>query len=339
MTLPVLVIGEALIDVVHPQDGPVVAYPGGSPANVAITLARLGHTARLFAWFGLDAHGQILADHLHQSGVELVPGSQDAPRTSTALARLDDTGAAEYEFEIEWKLPHTKVEEEIAALHIGSIAAVLEPGATAVAEIVRAKREDAIITYDPNMRPLLMGQPEDVRGRVEELVALSDVVKVSDEDLEWLYPHESVDAVARRWQALGPAVIVITRGGTGATAITATEHVDVSAPEVVVADTVGAGDSFMGALIDYLARRGLLARGRRGKLGANGAELSTGGGELGADGGELDADGGELWATRKALRAMDAATVRELLEHAAGVAAITVSRPGANPPWLHELSL
>jgi len=318
MTLPVLVIGEALIDVVHPQDGPVVAYPGGSPANVAITLARLGHTARLFAWFGLDAHGEMLADHLRQSGVELVPGSQDAPRTSTALARLDTTGAAEYEFEIEWKLPHTNVEDEIAALHIGSIAAVLEPGATAVAEIVRAKRAEAIITYDPNMRPLLMGEPQNVRGRVEELVALSDVVKVSDEDLEWLCPDENVDAVARRWQSLGPAVVIITRGGTGATAITATEHVDVRAPEVVVADTVGAGDSFMGALIDYLARNGLLAAGRRK---------------------ELDGDGGELWTARKALRAIDAETVRELLEHAAGVAAITVSRPGANPPWLHELSL
>src|SRR5690625_3622271 len=164
MTLPILVIGEALIDVVHPQEGPVVAYPGGSPANVAITLARLGQTAHLFAWFGSDAHGKMLADHLHQSGVELVTGSQDAPRTSTALARLDATGAAEYEFEIEWKLPHTNVEEEIAALHIGSIAAVMEPGATAVAEIVRAKREEAIITYDPNMRPLLMGEPQSVRS-------------------------------------------------------------------------------------------------------------------------------------------------------------------------------
>src|SRR5690625_549734 len=167
------------------------------------------------------------------------------------------------------------------------------------------------------MRPDLMGEPQSVRGRVEELVALSDVVKVSDEDLEWLCPDENVDAVARRWQSLGPAVVIITRGGTGATAITATEHVNVRAPEVVVADTVGAGDSFMGALIDDFARHGRLAGRRK----------------------ELDGDGGELWTARKALRAIDAETVRELLEHAAGVAAITVSRPGANPPWLHELSL
>lgn len=303
MTLPILVIGEALIDIVHPQSGPVREHAGGSPANVAITLARLGQSAQLFSWIGADAHGDILTEHLSDSGVVLVPGSQDAPRTSTALARLDATGAAQYEFEIEWQLPHTDIAEPLAAVHIGSIAAVLEPGASSVAEIVRARRADVIITYDPNMRPDLMGEPQDVRARVEELVALSDVVKVSDEDLEWLFPGEDLVAIAKRWQALGPALVIITRGGSGAVGISAAHQVEVSAPPVTVADTVGAGDSFMGALINYLACNNLLSA-----------------------------------QQRPALQDLDSATIQALLEHAAQVAAITVSRPGANPPWLHEIA-
>lgn len=302
MTLPILVIGEALIDIVHPQNGQVSEYAGGSPANVAITLSRLGQSARLFSWFGSDAHGELLMQHLTESGVELIPGSQEAPRTSTALARLDETGAAQYEFEIEWKLPHTDIPETLAAVHIGSIAAVLEPGASAVATIVRKQQEDAIITYDPNMRPDLMGKPEDVRPRVEELVALSDIVKVSDEDLAWLFPDEDLVAVAQRWQALGPALVIITRGGTGATAVSGAHVVEVNAPKVTVADTVGAGDSFMGALINYLACNNLLSA-----------------------------------QQRQELRSLEPKTIKALLDHAAQVAAITVSRPGANPPWLHEL--
>src|SRR5690625_5886958 len=303
MTLPILVIGEALIDIVHPQSGPVREHAGGSPANVAITLARLGQSAQLFSWIGADAHGDILTEHLSDSGVVLVPGSQDAPRTSTALARLDATGAAQYEFEIEWQLPHTDIAEPLAAVHIGSIAAVLEPGASSVAEIVRARRADVIITYDPNMRPDLMGEPENVRGRVEELVALSDVVKVSDEDLEWLFPGEDLLQIAHRWQSAGPALVVITRGGSGATAVSGEHVVDVEAPRVEVADTVGAGDSFMGALIDFLAHGQVLSANKRAEL-----------------------------------RSSSVVQITELLQYAARIAAITVSRPGANPPWRSELN-
>lgn len=303
MTLPILVIGEALIDIVHPVSGQVQEFAGGSPANVAITLARLGQEAHLFSWFGTDQHGKIIADHLAESGVKLVDGSQNAARTSTALARLDETGAAQYVFDIEWALPDSRIEQRFAAAHLGSIAAVLEPGGSAAVEELAAQQPNAIITYDPNMRPDLMGSPDQVRPRVEEIVGLSDVVKVSDEDLEWLFPGQDPLEVARRWQTRGPALVVITRGGSGATAVSASQQVDVMAPTVTVADTVGAGDSFMGALIDHLASAGLLRAERR-----------------------------------EQLREMSAAQITELLEYAAQVAAITVSRPGANPPWRTELT-
>lgn len=300
----VLAVGEALIDVVHRADGTVDELPGGSLANVALTLGRLGRDARLVTWIGDDAHGAALRDWLAASGVTLAPGSADADRTSVATAHLDAHGAATYEFDLEWQVPaRTTVDAGTRALHTGSIAAVLEPGAAAVRELVASARATATVTYDPNARPALMGDPADARPRIEALVALADVVKVSDEDLAWLAPGTDPVAVARDWLALGPAVVVVTLGGEGAVAVTATGEQRVAAPRVQVVDTVGAGDSFMGALIDGLWDADL----------------------LGAD-------------RREALRAIDDATLADLLERCVAVAAITVSRAGANPPRRAELS-
>ncbi|WP_454041095.1 carbohydrate kinase family protein [Cellulosimicrobium sp. Marseille-Q8652] len=300
----VLAVGEALIDVVHRADGTVDELPGGSLANVALTLGRLGRDARLVTWIGDDARGAALRDWLAASGVTLAPGSADADRTSVATAHLDAHGAATYEFDLEWQVPaRTTVDADTRALHTGSIAAVLEPGAAAVRELVASARATATVTYDPNARPALMGDPADARPRIEALVALADVVKVSDEDLAWLAPGTDPVAVARDWLALGPAVVVVTLGGEGAVAVTATGEQRVAAPRVQVVDTVGAGDSFMGALIDGLWDADL----------------------LGAD-------------RREELRAIDGATLAGLLERCVAVAAITVSRAGANPPRRAELS-
>ncbi|MBD8078148.1 carbohydrate kinase family protein [Cellulosimicrobium arenosum] len=300
----VLVVGEALIDVVHRADGSIDEHPGGSLANVALTLGRLGRDARLVTWIGDDAHGAVLRSWLDESHVTLTEGSADAPSTSVATAHLDDQGAATYEFDLEWQVPPgTDVAPSTLAVHTGSIAAVLEPGATAVRALVAAARDSATITYDPNARPALMGEPADTRVRIEELVALSDVVKVSDEDLEWLVPDADPLAVARRWRSLGPALVVVTLGGEGAVALTAAGELHVAAPRVTVVDTVGAGDSFMGALVDGLWDADLLGAGRR-----------------------------------EALRAIDAHTLTGLLERCAAVAAVTVSRAGANPPRRAELA-
>ena len=301
----VLVVGEALIDVVHRADGSVDEHPGGSLANVALTLGRLGRDARLATWLGPDARGDAIRAWLHDSAVTLTRGSTDAERTSVATAHLDAHGAATYQFDLDWRVPAgTAPDASTLAVHTGSIAAVLEPGASDVRALVAAARATATITYDPNARPALMGDPADARARIEALVALADVVKVSDEDLAWLAPETDPVDLAHRWLTLGPGLVVVTHGGEGALAITATGEQRVTAPRVDVVDTVGAGDSFMGALLDGLWDAGL----------------------LGAD-------------RRDALRAIDPGMLTTLLERCAAVAAVTVSRAGANPPRRTELTV
>lgn len=301
-SLYVLVVGEALIDVLRRADGTVAELPGGSPANVALTLGRLGTEVRLATWIGADRHGVAIRAWLAESGVQLVPGSDLAQRTSVAVAELDATGTATYDFDLTWQLPTAIVTDGAVAVHTGSIAAVLEPGGSAILDVVARTRETATVTYDPNLRPAVMGTPDAVRARVASYVALADVVKASIDDLAWLYPDEDPYAVARGWREAGPAVVVLTLGGAGAWAVSARSEVRVPAPQVTVVDSVGAGDSFMGALIHALGE---------GRM-------------LGA-------------AQRDRLREMDGATLGDLLRCSAAVAAITVSRPGADPPWSTEL--
>lgn len=300
-----LVIGEALIDMVRGPSGEESVHPGGSPANVAIGLGRLDREVELLAWLGNDAHGATIRAHLEESGVALAQGSQSAPHTSVAVANVDEQGVAQYEFDLTWQVsPTAAPREHPVVVHTGSIGAVLAPGGTAVVDMVTALRDDATVTYDPNARPTLMGDPAEARRSIERMVQLSDVVKVSDEDLEWLAPDTPADDMAREWLAtLGPALVVITRGGSGASAFTHDgRRIDIEAPSVEVADTVGAGDSFMGGLIDGLWSAD--------QLGAH---------------------------RREALRHVDTAVLTAVLERSARIAAITVSRPGADPPRSTEL--
>ena len=300
-----LVIGEALVDVVRRLDGSVDEHPGGSPANVALGLARLGRPVDLLTWVGDDPRGHAIRTHLEGSGVRLAAGSDGAATTSVAIATLDGTGAATYTFELDWQVPteHASDFGDVLAVHSSTIGAALEPGASSVLRILAEARADATITYDPNIRPALLGDRQDARDLVERLVILSDVVKVSDEDLAWLEPGTDPRDVALRWAARGPGLVVVTRGGEGAFAVTAGGvEVAVEAPAVDVADTVGAGDSFMSGLVDGLWSAGLLGASHRIALGGVGAEVLT-----------------------------------PVLERCVRIAAITVSRPGADPPSAAEL--
>lgn len=305
MSAHVLAVGEALVDQVRRPDGSTAEHPGGSIANVALTLGRLGREVRLATWLGPDDRGDLVRGWLAESGVGLVAGSDGAARTSVAVATLDDDGSATYDFDLTWHVPAEarSSSADAVAVHTGSIAAMLEPGATQVRELLEAARGTSTVTYDPNARPAIMGPADEVRPRVEALVELSDVVKVSDEDLGWLYPDADPVAVAREWQRGTPALVVVTFGGKGALAVSDAGEVEVLAPRVEVVDTVGAGDSFMGALIDGLWEHGLLGA-----------------------------------AHRDALNEVDAATVRQLLEGCVAVAAVTVSRAGANPPRREEIT-
>ncbi|WP_448071289.1 carbohydrate kinase family protein [Georgenia yuyongxinii] len=299
-----LVIGEALIDIVERPGEEPVEHPGGSPANVAVGLARLGRDVELVSWFGADAHGSVLRSHLELENVRLSAASARAGHTSTARARLDEAGAATYVFDLEWDPPAPEPAGQPLVVHTGSIAAVLEPGAATVAGTIARYRDTATISLDPNVRPALMGEPAATRRRVEALVVQADVVKVSDEDLAWLVAGADPLMVARQWVRSGPAIVVVTQGAGGAWAVTAGGlELDVAAHPAEVVDSVGAGDSFTAGLLDGLWTAGL----------------------LGAD-------------HRAGLAQIDAATLQRVLDQAARIAAITVSREGANPPTRAELT-
>lgn len=313
--LPTLVVGEALTDILIGPDGPPRAVPGGSPANVALGVARLGHPVRLATRVGRDLLGRQLQRHLGADGVRLTDGSVvDAP-TSTATATLAAGGAASYTFDLTWALPAEATAlargGPIAHLHTGSLAAALAPGAARVAEAVAAARPTATVSYDPNLRPALLGLAAEERPRIEQLVAASDLVKASAEDLDWLYPGQDPRAVCARWARDGPALVVLTLGAGGSHAFWRRGRCEVAPTTVEVVDTVGAGDAFMAGLISGLLRTGLL-----------GPVLGVG--------------------ARERLRAatetdqLDPQVVAAL-ELASRAAAFTCTRPGADPPSRAEL--
>lgn len=253
----VLVVGEALVDVVHTADGTATEHVGGSPANVAAGLARLGHEVVLATHTGDDDRGRRVTAHLRDHGVGLATGPT-AERTTTATARLDAAGSASYEFDLTWDLPVLPL-DGVDHVHTGSLAATVEPGATAVLELLVRAREVATVSYDPNVRPAVMGDAHGVRSRIEECIGRSDVVKASAEDVAWLYAGAPVAEVAHLWGRLGPGLVVITLGGDGALVHLSGEDTERhhQAEPVRVVDTVGAGDAFMAGLLSGLFDTGL----------------------------------------------------------------------------------
>ncbi|MEI7059054.1 carbohydrate kinase [Nocardioides sp. CCNWLW239] len=264
----VLVVGEALVDVVTTADGVTQEHPGGSGANVAVALGRLGRPVRYAASFADDARGQALAAHLAGSGVRMACDPHVLARTSTAQATITDDGSATYVFDLEWRLGEVTVGTP-RFVHIGSLAPVLSPGAETVFALLDGLPESVRVLYDINMRPTLTGTGPEIVSRIERAAAYADVVKASDEDLETLYPGLGLDDAAARLLGLGAGAVAVTRGGDGASWITTSERIDVSAEKVTVVDTIGAGDTFSAGLVDALwedfdrDRREVLAHGVR----------------------------------------------------------------------------
>jgi len=306
----ITVAGEALIDFVDEGGGRYRAHPGGSPANVAVSLARLGVPCSLLARISTDALGGQLASHLAGNGVGMRDVVRAAEPTTLALASLDEAGHAAYSFYVQgtadwqWRreeLP-AALAPDVTALHAGSLALALAPGARAVEDLLAAERARGRVTIsiDPNVRPpLAAGRAAEV-ARVERQIRLAHIVKASEEDTSWLYPGLGYEAVARAWQRLGPDLVVIRLGARGAHALgpDGTEVLR-PAPPVLVADTVGAGDAFCAGLLDALWRPGLL--------------------------------GGAA-----ALSRIGARQVAAVVDWAVLVAALTCERQGADPPTRAE---
>jgi fructokinase len=299
-----VVIGEALIDLATPgTDGSAVARPGGSPMNVAVGLARLGEPTAFAGRVSTDPFGAIIRQHLERSGVDLQHVVTAVERSTIALVRLAG-GHATYEYalgaDFNWSA------DELAflpggalAVHFGSLASWLPPGSAAIAAAIgRLRRSGSVlISYDPNVRPALQPDAVSARQQIEQSVSLAHLVRASLDDVHWLYgPGADVDAVAGMWLARGAGIVVITMGAYGATAWVSGQA-PVSRPgfPTAVTDTVGAGDAFTSGLLDALSRRELLAPGSLTALG-------------------------------------DAANLAGILDEASRIAAITCSRPGADPP-------
>ncbi len=303
--------GEALIDFV-PLTGAAgeAGYrplPGGSPFNVAIAAARLGQPAGFLSRVSTDLFGDQLVATLAANDVDTSLVARGDEPSTLAFVGLAEGEEPRYAFfntgTADRSLAASDLPEElpsgIGCLHFGSFSLAVEPSATTLAGLMQREKGRRVISLDPNVRPTLVGPRAAYVQRLEGLIRLASVVKVSGADLEWLYPGEPVEAVAARWCDSGPAVVAVTAGERGAIGVTATLRAEVRGAPVQVIDTVGAGDTFQAGLLVRLA-------------------------ELG----RLSPDG---------LDALSEKELADALSFAGRAAAVTCSRAGADPPRRNEV--
>lgn len=250
--MSILVIGEALIDIVSSAGSPDRYSPGGAPANVALGLGRLGDDVELLTDVGDDFHGGFLLAHLRESNVRV--HARPTGSTSTARALLSPDGSAEYEFSLRWDPDVSLVDRgDWAAIHVGSIAAFLSPGAGVVDSLLQRGRDSsALLSFDPNIRPSIIGDDQHALARFESLASRVDVVKLSDVDADWLYPGQSAEAQIDRIRRLGVDLVALTCGSDDSILSTTSARVSVPTGTVLVSDTIGAGDTFMTSLVHDL---------------------------------------------------------------------------------------
>lgn len=306
----IVTCGEALIDMLPRKgaDGAAVFQPfvGGSIFNVAVALGRLGIDAGFLGGLSTDFFGSMLRDALAKSRVDTsLCDISDRP-TTLAFVTLDD-GHARYAFFDEHSAGRMLTEADlpalpatVTALHFGSFSLAAEPCGSAYEALMQREHLSRVISLDPNIRPTLIKNRDGYLARLDHLVAMADIVKVSDDDLAWLSPGATFETFAGAWLDRGARLVILTRGAAGALAMSKRIAVSIPGETVEIADTIGAGDTFSAAFMARLEKRGLLTR--------------TGIARLGED------------------------EVGNALAFAAKAAAITVSRPGADPPWQTELA-
>jgi fructokinase len=305
----ILVAGEALVDLIPTDVATYQAVLGGSPFNTSIGVGRLGVPCGFAGRLSTDAMGEASIARLVESGVDTSFCVRDKqPSPLAFVTRGTETTGARYAFYLgstAYDGPAPFPQEwpgRVSHLHIGSFSATEGTMGSAALQAFTAAQGKVTLSYDPNIRPLVVRPPAETVVDVEARVKLSTLVKVSDEDLLWLYPNEDPHVAAGRWAKLGPRLVVLTRGGAGAVGFFEGHRVERLAPAITVADTGGAGDSFMSALMATMIGDGALGR----------TAL-----DAGAPFSEAKVDG---W-----------------ISYAVAAAAITCTRKGANPPTRDEM--
>jgi fructokinase len=258
------VVGEVLIDLI-PNGAERKAVVGGGPANTAKALAKLGIDTQFIDGISNDKYGQMALNELHKDNVKLDFAHFSDKPTCLAIVSLDSSGSATYEFVIEetatfdftpsW-LPDP-VSNKPSLLHIGTLVTAIEPAASVLHRWASNLAKVAPIVFDPNIRPAVMGNRAEYLTQVERWIDIATAVKVSDDDIYWLYPDKSIDDVANAWLAKGAKLVVVTFGDKGLTAFSQQEKISVPAQKVIVADTVGAGDTVGAILVEAIIESGL----------------------------------------------------------------------------------
>ena len=267
--MSIWVCGEVLIDLipVAPGSSERVGHVGGGPANTAKALARLGHEVFFIDGISTDHYGLSARKELLDDEVKLELSHTSDKPTCLAIVSLDSNGSASYEFEIDgtatfdfsldWLPDPSRYQPQV--LHIGTLVTVIQPGADVLYDWALQVAEFAPIVFDPNIRPAVMGDRDLYEAAVEKWAAISSVIKVSDDDVKWLFPDKSISEVAQRWVADGAALVVVTRGSDGLMGFTSDGVVEVPGVVVDVVDTVGAGDTVGAIVVEAMVEHGIMA--------------------------------------------------------------------------------
>jgi len=304
----IICCGEALIDMLPRTttqgEDAFSPYAGGSVFNTALALGRLGLKTGFFTGLSSDMFGDILRNALSKSGVDHSYCATLDLHTTLAFVRLVN-GQASYAFFDENTAGRMITEahlpalgDEVEALHFGAISLIADPCGATYESLMRREHGSRVISLDPNIRPGFITDIAKHRARIDRMIAMSDIVKMSDEDLEW-FGMPDMETAARTWLGQGPSLVVFTRGAKGAIGFSREHTVEVDGVAVTVADTVGAGDTFNAGILASLKRDNVLSK--------------------------------------QAMKTLSVDAIGNALRLGAKAAAVTVSRPGANPPWASEI--